>query len=125
MLGEGLLITILLFIVRLALPLGVLLGLGYLYEHFVAKRSVGADRERQPATRVISTVISPQVGYSAQSPPCWEVNRCTPEMMQHCPVPQRPGVPCWLTKQLLQGQLPDKCLGCEVFKGSSTAQYPA
>lgn len=123
--GEGLLIAMLLFLVRLALPLALLLALGTLYERFVARRPEPPADACQPTTRAVPVVISPPVGYAAQSPPCWDVMRCTPEMRLQCPVPQRAGVPCWLTKQLIEGQLPEKCLSCEVFKGSSAAQYPA
>lgn len=124
--AQGPLIIFLLFMVRLALPLIILLTLGYLYERFMAPPARTSPPKRvQPSASVPTSMPLPmaaQSGYAATRPPCWETNRCLPEAMETCPVPQRPSVPCWLTRQLIDGQLPDNCLNCSIFREDSSEQ---
>ncbi len=123
---QGPFIIFVLFMVRLALPLVILLTLGYLYERYMAPTAPSQPDESrsQPAASIPMSQPLPMAaqGYAATRPPCWEVNRCLPEMKAACPVSQRPGVPCWLTRQLVDGQLPDKCLSCSIFREGSNDQ---
>jgi hypothetical protein len=48
--------------------------------------------------------------------PCWEVNQCSLEKMNHCLAHQNPNSPCWQVFRTDQGVLKEKCLGCEVFR---------
>jgi hypothetical protein len=124
---EGPFVVFTLFVLRLALPLALLLGLGYLYERYVQRHQQSRRVELRSAARPTPLIdLKPAPGYAAQRVPCWEFKKCTPEQMAQCPVPQRPNVPCWLTKQLVQGQLPDQCIDCQIFKeGSHTQAHPA
>ncbi len=50
-----------------------------------------------------------------EKPRCWEVRKCTPEMMQNCPSPASPQ-PCWQVRRQADGPLFVDCLTCEVFR---------
>ena len=116
------LIVLFLFVLRLALPLFALLGIGYLYERYLAPRLSQSSQDKRQVDRVPTPSlgqIAPQPGYAAEAVPCWEFKQCTPEQMAQCPVPSRPGVPCWLTRQIAETQLPEKCVGCEIFQSRS------
>jgi len=111
--GQGPLIIFLLFLVRLLVPLMVLLGLGYLYEYWSARR-LSTDRS-EPGQPLAVRSNWASVGKPNQAP-CWETMKCSPEQRALCPAAKRRGVPCWLTMQLVEGHLPDRCLDCQVFK---------
>ena len=119
------LIVLFLFMLRLALPLVALLGIGHLYERYLAPRFPPPSQGKRQDVRVPTPSlgqIAPQPGYAAEAVPCWDLKKCTPEQMALCSVPKRPGVPCWLSRQIVESQLPDECLGCAIFKSSSHTQ---
>lgn len=120
--GEGALVIFGLFMLRIGIPLLVLLGLGYIYERMAAKREMEARKQPPPVSdmRFYSGRTNQKAGYSAQRIPCWELRQCTPEQMAQCSVPKRPEVPCWLTRQLVEGTLPELCLDCDIYRDSST-----
>jgi hypothetical protein len=118
-------VVLFLFMLRLALPLFALLGIGYLYERFLGPRLSPPTQGKRPSVRVPTPSlgqISSQTGYAAEAVPCWDSKKCTPEQMTQCPVPRRPGVPCWLSRQIVESQLPEECLGCEIFQNRSHTQ---
>jgi hypothetical protein len=118
------LIVFLLFVLRLALPLFALLGIGYLYERYIAPRFPPSQGKR-PDVRVPTLPLgqtASQQGYAAEAAPCWELRKCSPERMAQCAVPGRPGVPCWLTRQIIESKLPDECLGCGIFQSRPHTQ---
>lgn len=114
--GQDVLVIFLLFFVRLLVPLVVLLALGYLYERWSAKRTV---RHRRTEEETAGRKNWPSAG-TLNCAPCWESKNCTPEQRALCPAARRRGVPCWLTMQLVEGRLPERCLDCQVFKEGSS-----
>jgi hypothetical protein len=116
MVAEGPFIVFLLFLVRLAIPLMILLGLGYLYERHVAQQSrfEALQRHGQAAADPAAHL---------QAVPCWEIMECPLDNRQQCVAAQRPGVPCWLALQLAEGHLPDRCIDCQIFKTSSPQHH--
>jgi hypothetical protein len=109
------LVIFLLFFVRLLVPLIILLALGYLYERWSARR---APRRYQADLETAGRDNWPSAG-TINCAPCWESKNCSPEQRALCPAARRPGVPCWLTMQLIEGRLPERCLDCQVFKEGS------
>jgi len=114
--GQDALVIFLLFFVRLLVPLIVLLALGYLYERWSARQP--ERRTRQPREESVGRTNWPSAG-TLNCAPCWETKNCSPEQRALCPAARRGGVPCWLTMQLVEGRLPDRCLDCQVFKEGS------
>lgn len=47
---------------------------------------------------------------------CWVLNDCPKERMEKCPAYIQSGKPCWQVFRNKDGQLQEKCLGCEVFR---------
>jgi hypothetical protein len=119
------LVVLFLFVLRLALPLFALLGVGYLYERYLVPRLSRPSQDKRQGVRVptpsLGQIVT-QPGYAAEAVPCWEFKKCTPEQMVQCSVPRRPGVPCWLTRQIIESHLPDECLGCEIFQSRPNTQ---
>ena len=119
------LIVLFLFVLRLVLPLLALMGIGYLYERHLTPRFSQPSQEERQVVRVPTPSlgqIAPQPGYAAEAVPCWEFKQCTPEQMAQCLVPKRPGVPCWLTRQVMESKLPEECVGCDIFQDRSDIQ---
>ncbi len=117
-------VVILWFFVRLLIPLGGLLLLGTLYERYSRRR--GRPGPTPPTGP--STTFKP--GRTEYNQPgmgvmCWDIIGCTAERKTHCPAAQRPGIPCWLTMQLLEGHLPERCLACPVFSVRHTQHQAA
>lgn len=46
---------------------------------------------------------------------CWILNDCPRERMEKCPAYKQSGRPCWQVFRNPEGQLREKCLGCDVF----------
>jgi len=49
---------------------------------------------------------------------CWILNDCPMERMEKCPVYKQGGKPCWQVFRDADGQLREKCMGCDVFRNA-------
>ncbi|MBL6960892.1 MAG: hypothetical protein ISR59_07260 [Anaerolineales bacterium] len=50
-----------------------------------------------------------------EGPRCYEVNGCSPEQMEKCPVPTQ-SQPCWqVFRNAKNGRLQERCLSCKQF----------
>jgi len=54
---------------------------------------------------------------SLQKPECWQIKNCPIEMAAACPGYLSP-LPCWQVFRLPNGYLRERCLSCEVFRGT-------
>lgn len=66
------------------------------------------DAERQQAAQA-AAAYSP-------STPCWQVHQCSQERRKECPAYNDNTQPCWQHFRNGRGELPQRCLGCDVFK---------
>jgi hypothetical protein len=101
--GLSILTAIFGFLIRLALPIALTLLAAYLLRRL--------DQRWQ------------QQGSVAQPGPvavlkCWVMNDCPPEQRERCAAYQQHNVPCWQVFRDEAGRLPQRCLGCEVFRQS-------
>ena len=108
--ANGVLILVLLFVLRLGIPLAILLALAYFFRRLAA-RWAAEDEQR---------VEKPKVTYWAV--PCWEYQGCPAAERAACPAFQRPAIPCWLAVELAEGNLSEQCLGCQIFQGSAASE---
>lgn len=112
--------TSLLFIwtlIRVALPILILLGLGTLYERYLAGKTAARNAANAAhQSFAVRDMLAPDVHLNPLESPCWAIKHCPVEQRATCPAASRPGVPCWVTMQLLTGQLSDICLNCHVYK---------
>lgn len=104
--GEiGPIIVVSLCLIRIGIPLLATFLLTYLIDRFLTKRSARiGDAEAQDTAEAVPLFV-----------PCWEMKDCPTEKRAACQVMHRPGVPCWLTMQLVNGHLSSECLDCPVF----------
>ena len=49
---------------------------------------------------------------------CWVLNDCPPEIRDNCQAYQEKNTPCWQHFRTKNGELKEKCIGCEVFRGA-------
>lgn len=134
---EGLsnsLMIVLLFVLRLGVPLLITLALGYALGKLDAKWQAEAETERQaeaeaqgvasmqsqarpaaaPATYQLPTRRPIPVGVMA-GPPCYSLKGCSEAMKAACPAMRQPSVPCWAARQGAEGQLPMECKNCQLY----------
>ena len=102
----GTVVIVSLFFFRIGIPLLVTFLLTYLIDRFITKKS---------AARANNTEIERAAEEAPFLVPCWDMRDCPPEKRGKCQAISRPGVPCWLTMQLVDGHLSTDCLGCPVF----------
>jgi hypothetical protein len=47
---------------------------------------------------------------------CWDVKHCSAEDRARCSAYAHPETPCWQYYRQESGLLPERCIGCDVFK---------
>jgi len=103
---PGSITVLLMFVLRLAIPLAVMLAVAYLYDHL----SVNHDwRSHRPL-----------------SGPGWLIPASCPvkeRVVTACAA--RPNVPCWLALELQEGHVPQECLLCATFKNAESHRRQA
>lgn len=134
---EGLpnsLMIVMLFVLRLGVPLLITLVIGYALGRLDAKWQAEAEAERQAAaaerrdrpTQPVSQSVGPSgtvrlpgwqpmpVGMKA-GPPCWSLKGCTEAMKATCAAAHQPNTPCWAARLNAEGRLPAECKGCSLY----------
>ncbi len=133
------------FAVRIGIPLGVVLLLGYFLKRLDRRWEAEARAERtaaavaeqasaQPAApgpvrRPGVDVPGPQLPYKPVPPRipqpglvvmngkhCWDVKGCSVERKANCAAVQHPDTPCWQARMESEGRIPDACPNCDVFQ---------
>lgn len=89
-------------LVRLGVPALLLVGMVWVLRRLDARWQAQANRQNPPAP----------VG---MDPPCWEVRACPPAQRATCAVYGHTEAPCWQQKRDADGNLPARCLACELF----------
>lgn len=56
------------------------------------------------------------------STPCWQANQCSEEKRKQCPAFADAGTPCWQHFRNGRGELPQRCLLCDIFKRAPVPQ---
>jgi hypothetical protein len=134
---EGLsssLMIVLLFVLRLGVPLLITLAIGYGLGRLDAKWQAEAEAERQAAAQAQAAAVQPQprpAGLAAAAyqfpgrqpmpvgvmagPPCYSLKGCSEAMQAACPATRQPAVPCWAARLGAEGQLPMECKGCQLY----------
>ena len=107
-----------LFVLRLGVPLALMVLLSWVVSRYVQREEArealsqggpaSAD-ETQPA------IAEPVIPVGAASS-CWAIKGCSAEERESCPATLRPGLPCWLAKQLVTGSLSATCEQCAVYQ---------
>src|SRR5512133_1803263 len=133
------------FVVRIGIPLGVVLLLGYFLKRLDRRWETEARAERaaaaaaeEPAARPAAPrpargsgvdIPGPQLPFEPiplRSPQpglvlmdgkhCWDVKGCSEHSKANCPAVQHPDRPCWQARMEREGQMPDACPDCDIFQ---------
>lgn len=107
-------VIVLMFILRLGLPLLVTVAIVYWLRRLDARWQAEALQERSSiSVAPIATTIKPLPS------PCWIVRSCPEEKRNHCPAYAQPELACWSARKQADGRLPSLCLTCLLFKPTS------
>ena len=105
---EGLLISLLWFVVRFGVPILVTVALIWLFSKLDKRWREQAEVVRAQA---VAQGIVPVVK-------CWLLNDCPEEAKAKCKAYNNQGKPCWQHFRTTDGYLKEDCLDCKVFKGT-------
>jgi hypothetical protein len=108
---------VLMFVVRLAIPLLVTMLIVYALRRLDARWQAEAQQRGEGAT-----AAAPHEALAVSTAPCWQVRRCPPQRRDRCPAYLRPNLNCWAARNQAEGRLPDRCLTCILFKQSQLLQ---
>ncbi len=95
------------FVLRLGVPLGITLLVGYWLHRLDARwQAEAAQQQAQP---------EPSKQLKRLEQPCWQIKGCDETTRSRCPAARQPLRPCWLVRRRPDGRLPERCYGCEIF----------
>jgi hypothetical protein len=132
-------------IVRIGIPLGVVLLLGYFLKRLDRRWEAEARAERTAAAAAEQPVARPAAprpvrpsGVDIPGPQlpfepiplripqpglvlinekhCWDVKGCSEQSKAKCPAVQHPNIPCWQARMESEGQIPATCPDCDIFQ---------
>lgn len=69
-----------------------------------------------PSTRDSRQQLAQPGIMAAVGKPCWDAKGCGDTAKAQCAAPQHPDQPCWQARFDAEGQIPDECVGCEIFQ---------
>ena len=108
------LVIIVMFVLRIGLPVGITLAAGYWIEKKLQPREEKRIAATQPGRRVIRSGKIIQVH-------CWDVKRCLPAMRAQCAASLHPDLPCWLALQADGQPVREECFTCAFYKPQTKA----
>jgi hypothetical protein len=136
-----LLVLVGMFALRFGVPLLIVIGIGYLLKRLDRRWEAEAweqQRAAQAAARLAARpgipkrapvsqlpfVIPPppdmrqQPGLVAAPPAsrCWDIRGCAESVRSKCVAPRNPELPCWQARFDAEGQIPEECVGCQIFQ---------
>lgn len=108
---------ILLFLIRLGIPLAITVLVAWGLRRLDARWQAESEA-RQLTEDVVIGVIAPEtvMAPAARQQPCWEYHHCTKVERSECAGCAMTDLPCWMARLRSQGSLPKRCYGCAYFK---------
>jgi hypothetical protein len=101
-------------LLRIGVPLGITLGLVYLFTRLDTRWQKEAARKGE--VRGAGASLARNIG-------CWKINGCPEEKRQSCKAYSQPESPCWQVYRQADGSLQGNCLGCKVFKEAPLPEF--
>ncbi len=133
---------LLLFALRILVPIAVIVLLVYALRRLdkrwedEARMSIKRDTgvPARPAVtpalrRGIADRAGPQLPFdparlvpltAGSEKPCWEVKGCSDAARQKCLAAKSPDAPCWQAFMAAEGNIPERCVDCQVFQSYSS-----
>jgi hypothetical protein len=104
---DGIMV-ILMFILRIGVPVALTLALGYWLEKKLRPPEVVEKELPQPrATKPDAKIIQLH---------CWDVKRCDSTTRAQCAAVKHPELPCWLALQAEGLPVREECFTCALYK---------
>jgi hypothetical protein len=93
-------------LLRIGIPVALTIVLIWAFAKLDArwKREAALHASERPASAI-----------QARNTGCWKVHGCSEEGRKRCPAYNRLDLPCWQVFRREDGQLKERCLGCQVF----------
>ena len=140
---SNVLLIILLFILRMGIPVLVTVAIAYGLRRLDARWQAEAEAEAKAQTKVVAPKApQPQpartgngagngsgngVGINAPlrqplpvamaaGQPCWSIKGCSESMRANCAAFHQPNVPCWSARMNAEGRLPAGCKDCKLYQ---------
>lgn len=128
---SNVLLVILLFIMRLGIPVLVTVAIAYGLRRLDAKWQAEAEAKAQTKSVVPQapqpkparigngagvTIPLRQPVAGAAGQPCWSLKGCSESMRANCAAFHQPNVPCWSARMNAEGRLPEGCKDCKVYQ---------
>lgn len=130
---PNVLLLVLMFFLRLAVPLLITIAIAYGLKRLDAKWQAEADRQAA-ATKAVAKALQPAMAapglgaipggavlplppmVAAGATPCWSVKGCSEAARAKCAAYHQPDQPCWAARQAAEGKLPAKCRDCNLYQ---------
>ena len=115
------LIMVGLFALRCLVPVALTILFGMWMNKLANKWEAEEQQAVQPEPRPFpapTSAIPVQTVSRTQAVACWIKNGCSEG---DCPAYQQTGVVCWQARLQAEGQLPEKCPGCEIYAQTAPA----
>lgn len=96
-------------LLRFGVPIAITALLAWALRRLDARWQLEAERQQATQAAQVAPAYTP-------STPCWQVNQCSHERRKECPAYADVHKPCWQHFRNGRGELPRRCLGCDVFK---------
>ena len=132
---TNVLLIILLFILRLGIPVLVTVAIAYGLHQLDARWQAEAEAEAKAQTKV-GVAPQPQTAWAgngagnginiplrppspvalAAGQPCWSLKGCNESMRANCAAFHQPNLPCWSARMNAEGRLPAGCKDCKLYQ---------
>ncbi len=103
-------VVILMFVLRIGLPIALTLAFGYWLEKKLAPTESKVVEENQPLERRWT-----RSGNIIQIH-CWDLKRCDSAQRAQCAAYKYPELPCWLALQAEGNKVREECFTCALYK---------
>lgn len=129
---PNVLLLVLMFFLRLAVPLLITAAIAYGLKRLDAKWQAESERQSE-AQQTVAVAFQPAVAAAGlgtvpsmamplassaltSSVPCWSVMGCSDAARAKCAASYQPDKPCWAARQEAEGKLPAKCRDCHLYQ---------
>ncbi len=134
---TNVLLIILLFILRLGIPVLVTVAIAYGLRRLDAKWQAEAEAEAKAQAKVVAPPAPQSQAYPerqwrrqrhqhtgapafrvamAGGQPCWSIKGCNDSMRANCAAFHQPNMPCWSARLNAEGRLPAGCKDCKLYQ---------
>ena len=108
---------ILLFLIRLGIPLAVTILIAWGLRQLDARWQAEAAAQQLTADVAIGRVVPETVlAPVARQQPCWSGRNCSEAHRASCAASVLTDLPCWMARLRSEGRLPGHCYACQYFK---------